>query len=56
MGIRRTPDYRSYAMECRRLAAMAYTEAERLLLLDMAHTWLLLAEQNGAAPNTGSER
>jgi hypothetical protein len=48
VGTRKIPDYRSYAQECRRLAAYASTDHERQLLLDMANTWLSLAEQHGA--------
>ena len=36
---------RMHAMECRRLAACATTEAEAALLLDMAKCWMRLANQ-----------
>jgi hypothetical protein len=36
---------RSQAMECRRLAAQTTTEAEVSLLLDMAKSWVRLANQ-----------
>jgi hypothetical protein len=52
VGTRKIPDYRSYAQECRRLAAQASTDEQRQLLLEMASTWLSLAEHYGA-PDSG---
>ena len=37
--------YRTFADECRRLAKIAKTAHERMVLEEMAATWLLLADE-----------
>jgi hypothetical protein len=54
MGTRIIPDYRSYALECRKLAANANSEEQRLLLMEMANTWLSFAERHRRANNAES--
>jgi hypothetical protein len=40
-------EYLAFAEECRRLATRAGSLEERALLLEMANTWLSLADPNG---------
>jgi hypothetical protein len=42
--VRKISDYLGHAEECRRLAHTADTEEHKQTLLDMAQTWLELAE------------
>jgi len=46
-------DYRRFASECLKLAQSAADESARALFLQMARTWLALAqkEEAGAGPN-----
>ena len=38
-------EYKKFAEECHRLAAIAETEEQRKILLEMAATWEMLAKE-----------
>ncbi|MDQ0471951.1 hypothetical protein [Labrys wisconsinensis] len=46
----RSAQYRRFAADCLRLARIAGTEKERLLMVAMASGWLDLAERSEGAP------
>jgi hypothetical protein len=48
-------DYRKLAEDCVRLAQTAATPWQRSTLLNIAHTWLQLADQAGSDPASGVE-
>jgi hypothetical protein len=51
--MRKSDDYRRFAAECLKIAQATEDEQQRALFLQMARTWLTLAQRDETNPDCG---